>query len=36
MSSVYSEFKDLLSKQSPIEGYTEWIDDIVEKFVLKV
>ncbi|KAH3883425.1 hypothetical protein DPMN_007380 [Dreissena polymorpha] len=32
---VYSEFsltfKELLGKQSPIEGYTEWIDDIVEK-----
>lgn len=36
MFTVYSEFKDLLSKQSPIESYTEWIDDIVEKFVLKV
>ena len=34
--SVYEEFKGLLSKQSPIESYTEWIDDIVEKNVLKV
>ena len=34
--SVYEEYKGLLSKQSPIESYTEWIDDIVEKYVLKV
>ncbi|XP_052799431.1 DNA-binding protein RFX6-like [Mya arenaria] len=34
MQEFYEEFKELLSKQSSIEGYTEWIDNVVEKNVL--
>ena len=32
----FEEFQNLLIKQSPIEGYTEWLDDIVDKCVLQV
>ena len=34
--SVHDEFRELLNKQTPIEGYTEWIDEVVDKCVIKV
>lgn len=32
----FEEFQTLLGKQSPIEAYTEWLDDIIDKCVLQV
>ena len=32
----YEEFQALLAKQAPIETYTEWLDDIIDKCVLQV
>jgi len=34
--SVFDEFQNLLSKQAPIEAYTEWLDNIIDKCVLQV
>ncbi|XP_025085503.1 DNA-binding protein RFX6-like [Pomacea canaliculata] len=31
----FTEFQSLLKKQSPVEAYTEWIDNIVDTFVLQ-
>ena len=36
LSADYEEFQNLLSKQAPIEAYTEWLDDIIDKCVLQV
>lgn len=32
----FDEFQNLLTKQAPIEGYTEWLDNIIDKCVLQV
>ncbi|KAL3842713.1 hypothetical protein ACJMK2_020701 [Sinanodonta woodiana] len=31
----FEEFQTLLSKQAPIEGYTEWLDNVIDKCVLQ-
>lgn len=33
---VFDEFQNLLTKQAPIEGYTEWLDTIIDTCVLQV
>lgn len=33
---VFDEFQNLLTKQVPIEGYTEWLDTIIDTCVLQV
>lgn len=33
---VFEEFQGLLSKQAPIEAYTEWMDNVIDKCVLQV
>ena len=33
---VLDEFDNLLSKQSPLEAYTEWIDSVIERCIQKV
>jgi len=34
--SVFDDFQHLLTKQAPIEGYTEWLDTIIDTCVLQV
>ncbi|CAH1785521.1 unnamed protein product [Owenia fusiformis] len=36
IENYYDDFKELLRKQSSIEGFTEWMDTIVDRFVLQV
>ena len=35
-SLVLREFESLLSKQAPLEAFVEWIDSLIDRFVLKV
>lgn len=34
--AVFEELKSILQKQSQIESYTDWIDSLIDKCVLKV
>lgn len=36
LSSDFHEFRTLLSKQASVECYTEWVDTMVDRCVLKV
>lgn len=35
INDCFDEFQNLLTKQAPIEGYTEWLDNIIDKCVLQ-
>ena len=36
LKEVQSEFSELLGEQASVEEYSEWIKELVDKFVVKV
>ncbi|XP_059170937.1 DNA-binding protein RFX6-like [Physella acuta] len=35
MTAIFEDLKNLLRKQSQVESYTEWVDGLVDKYVLQ-